>query len=76
MKKKRSIEEEQPKTVCALGVLAAIVGGILYFFNPDTSALQAMISAKEVVAINIAGVCVMFVGFYFALVILPDPKKK
>lgn len=75
MKKRKSVEEEHPKTVCALGVLAAIVGSILFFFNPDAGVAQT-ISSRGVTFVHAAGLFLLFVGFYFALVISPDPKKK
>lgn len=76
MKKKRSIEEEQPKTVCLLGVLAVLVGATLFVSHPEAGSLQKIASLSEVTIINYSGILLMFVGFYFALVVLPTPKTK
>ena len=76
MKKKRSIEEEQPKTVCFLGVLLAIAGVALLAFHPEVEGVHKMVSSNELTFINFVGAILTFIGFYFALVILPTPKTK
>lgn len=72
----RSVLMRSRKIVAMLGVLSVVAGAGLFMFYPVANTTQGMIGAYELGFINFAGVVLMFIGFCFALVLLPVPKIK